>query len=148
MKTLLLTALLSIIVTATCQAAFRLPSGVYEIGKVDEAIEKSRSRGLPITFMISNTDTECGLTTAASEEILKELRTVTVIVYCQRTADLPETARQTVQGVDRGKHIPYAFVMTPEMDHIMGTIKYEDVRNNSRKTFQEIKKSIKDRTRG
>ncbi|MGF1656315.1 MAG: hypothetical protein ACFCU3_04975 [Verrucomicrobiales bacterium] len=65
------------------------------------------------------------------------------MAYSRSIAALPEPARQTLENVDRGRYIPYAFVMNPEMTELIALIKYEDIKADSRKVFREVKKTIR-----
>lgn len=124
------------------QAGFRLPSGVFTMEELDEATAKSKSRGVPITFLISDTETKCGLCISASEEIIDELRARSVIVYTTNNSHLPGSVQSLIRGVDLGKYIPYAMVVNTGMDKLIGVIRYDDIRNDGRKAFRDLKKKI------
>jgi hypothetical protein len=123
-------------------AGFRLPSGVYQIEELDQATEKSKSRGVPITFLISDTETKCGLCISASEEIIRELRARTVIVYTTNNSHLPGAVQSLIKGVDLGKYVPYAMIVNNELDRLIGVVRYDDIRSDGRKTFRELKRKI------
>ena len=129
---------------ANAEAGFRLPPTVYEVSEIETAIEKSKARNVPITFLVSDKDTTCGLCVRASEQIIDEMRISTVVVYLRSQNELPAGAKSAIQGVDRGQYIPYAFVFNNDLDKLIGVLRYEEIKADSRQAFREIKKSIRE----
>jgi len=71
MKPAAFSLLLLFAAALNAHAGFRLPSGGYAMDELDQATERSKSRGVPITFLISDTETQCGLCVSAREEIIR-----------------------------------------------------------------------------
>lgn len=125
-------------------AGFKLPPSAYTSLEITEAETKAKTSGKPITFLISNKDSTCPLCDAASETIIKELKTKTVLVYARQQEDIPEKARTLLKGEDTGRFIPYAVVMDSGYEKVLGVVQYETIKKDGQKAFRDVESAIRD----
>ncbi len=123
-----------------------LPKGVYDIDDLDKALEKSREKGnAPMLFLVTEMNSTCGSCRRVSNLIIEEMSKRTVIVYAGPNEEkLPGSVRKAAQGEDRGKYIPYAFVVNDEMNQLLGILRYEEISSDGDKIFRTIKRKIRE----
>lgn len=120
-------------------ASFRLPSKVYEVADLEKAKAEADKSKKPIAILLSDKDTTCGLCSAASEQIIKELGGKTVMVYARTSADLPDAAKSALSG---GKYIPKVAVLDATLSTSLGSVTYEAIKADPRKAFRAVEKAI------
>ncbi len=123
-----------------------LPKGVYDIDDLDKALEKSREKGkAPIMFLVTVMNSNCGSCRNVTNLMIQEMVKRTVIVYAGPNEEkLPESVRKAVEGENRGKYIPYAFVMNDEMNQLLGILRFQEVDDDADKAFRVIKRKIRE----
>jgi len=128
----------------TARADFNMPPKSFTAAQAAQAVEAAQAEGKPIAFLISDTETTCPLCADASKEIIKRLRSDTVMVYARSQAGLPEAARKLVRGQDTGQFIPYVIVTDAAMTTLMGIVRYEEIKENATRAFRDLDKAIKE----
>lgn len=126
---------------ATCFAdSLRLPANSYEISELKEAQQKSVETKKPIAFLYTDKDSTCGLCQNASEIIVKELRSRTILVYALSNKDLPQKVSKSLSR--KGKYIPKVVVFDSEINEEIGLVIYEEIKKEDKKALKELKKAI------
>ncbi len=119
---------------------FKLPPKVFEIGQIDKAKAEAEAKKKPIAILYSNKDSTCPLCSDASEAIIRELGSKTVMIYVTEKAALPASA---VSALSAGKYIPKVAVLDGKLENVLGTVTYESIKEDPRKAFREVEKAIR-----
>lgn len=144
MITLRLIFISLLLISLSCFAEYKIPRSVFMLSELDEALEKAEKFDKSLTFMISNPESTCGLCHNACDEIIKQMKSTTVVIFTPNTSKYPAELKALVSGKDRGKYIPFAFVVDRDYSKLHGILKYQNVKNEGRKAFKAVKKSIKE----
>lgn len=123
-------------------AGFRLAPGVFEAAELDEALERARRDGKPLAFFQSDVATKCGLCVNASQEMMRNLRSRTIMVYFESWNDIPPVVRELARAADLGKYIPRVVMTDPGLQTLVGVVTYESVKNDSQRAFREARRAI------
>jgi len=121
-------------------AGIRIPSTVFEICELEEAREKAKKFGKPISFLYTDADSDCGLCNSAANTILRELKTTTVMVYMRDKRECPRKVAKAL--TQRGKYIPKVVVFDPDLTQELGLVTYEEIDEDARNAFRSVKKAI------
>lgn len=121
-------------------AGFRLPGKIFEIADLEKAKTEAAQKGKPISILYSNKDSTCPLCSDASETIIRELGSKTVMVYVRDIAALPPSAQAALK---EGKYIPKVAVLNASLDQSLGLVTYEAIKADPRKAFREVETAIR-----
>ena len=126
---------------AVALAGFKVPSKVYELSDLEKAKAEAAAKGKPISVLYSDKDSTCGLCSAASETMIKELGTKTVMVYTSSINSLPQPV---IKALSPGKYIPKIAVFDAKLESSLGLVTYEAVSDDPRKAFRDVEKAIRE----
>jgi hypothetical protein len=136
----LLTSLFIASLALTSFAGIKLPSKVYQIGDLEKAKAEALVKRKPLAVLYTDVDSTCGLCNAASDTMIRELGTKTVMVYVKSLNQLPRNTWSTFQ---QGRFIPKIAVFDATLEKPLGMVTYEAVREDNRKAFKDIEKAIR-----
>lgn len=128
-------------------ASFTMPRLVYRMGQLNEAKEMARDKDIPITFIYTDESTNCGLCTAASLDVVEELKDCTVIIYVNSEHDqdwdqTPNVVRRAINSPKAGKFIPIAVIVDPDIKKVYYIVPYvrdvDERKDNLRKVRSTI----------
>jgi hypothetical protein len=145
--TLILCTGLLFILSAT-YAEFTLPYYVYRIDELEQAQEEARVSDSVIAFVYTNENTNCGLATAASLDVIQGLRDDSVIVYAtsKRDADawakIPKIVRRAINSPQAGKYIPITVIVDSEIERLICIVPYSRDANNRKNLLREARDII------
>ena len=139
MKTKILIPILIALPTLAL-AGFKLPGKVFELADLEKAKTEAVQKGKPISILYSDKDSTCSLCSAASETIIRELASKTIMVYVRDIATLPAPAQAALQ---EGKYIPKVAVLNAALDHSLGLVTYEAIQADPRKAFRAVETAIR-----
>lgn len=122
-------------------AGFKIPGKVFEIAELDKAKAEAAQKGKPIAILYSDKDTTCPLCVNASETIIRELGSKTVMVYVRSAGSLPPAAQAALQA---GAYIPKVAVLNGALDKSLGVVTYEAIKADPRKAFRDVEKAIRE----
>lgn len=122
-------------------AGFKIPGKVFEIAELDKAKAEAAQKGKPIAILYSDKDTTCPLCVNASETIIRELGSKTVMVYVRSAESLPPAAQAALQA---GAYIPKVAVLNGALDKSLGVVTYEAIKADPRKAFRDVEKAIRE----
>jgi hypothetical protein len=107
-------------------AAFGIPGHVYTVGQFGNAQQVAINSNKPITFIYSDKNTDCGLATAASQDIFQNLKNHSVIVYAERNDwnNLPAIVRNGMNSPESGQYIPKTVIVSPDLNRVICIIPY------------------------
>ena len=126
-KISLAVVLITFITTSLAQAAFNIPSYVYKINQLGSAKKAAKSSKKPIAFILSDKNTDCGLATAASNDLFKGLKNHCIIVYVQSGKDwkkLPPIVQSGMNSSASGQYIPKTVVVNSSLKNTVCIIPY------------------------
>lgn len=120
--------LLTFLSSSAVSAKFALPDYVYTASQLKEAQEKAKSSRQPLTFVGSNKNTTCPLTTAASEDVFAGLKDYSTVVYVEQgdLDSLPAPVSNALDSEDAGQHIPKTAVLNADMDKVIAILPYAE----------------------
>lgn len=121
-------------------AGFKLPGKVFEIAELEKAKTEAVQKGKPISILYSDKDSTCPLCSDASETIIRELGSKTVMVYVRDLGKLPQPAQEALRA---GKFIPKVAVLNASLDQSLGSVTYEAIKADPRKAFREVETAIR-----
>jgi len=134
--------LLILLATSICYGGgLKLPSNSFEISEIDAAKEKANAKGYPIAFLYTNKESTCPLCNGASELIIKELKSSTILVYVRNKNDMPKNVAKTLSK--RGKFIPKVAVYDSAIEEELGLVIYEEIKKDGGDAFDGLKKIIR-----
>lgn len=125
---------------ALALAGFRLPAKVFAIGDLEKAKVEAQLKKKPIAVLYSDKDSTCPLCSDASETILRELGSKTVMVYVNTKAGLPKSVSDALNA---GKFIPKVAVLDASLENALGTVTYESIKEDPRQAFRDVEKAIR-----
>ncbi|MBE0598269.1 MAG: hypothetical protein IH614_13460 [Desulfuromonadales bacterium] len=124
-------------------AGFDIPSGVYRIGQLDEALDHAEMYGRPITFVYANKRTDCGLAAAAARDLFKQLGERTVLIYLESGEDwgeVPALVKKALKSEAAGRFIPRAVIVDQNLSEVIQIIPYAKQEERGRLLRQAKKK--------
>lgn len=83
----LLTSFFSLCLEAQIDANFKVPSRIYSIDELDEAIAEAKEEGEPVTYLWGSPKSTCPLHNRDAELALKEAKRFSVVVFLPSTRD-------------------------------------------------------------
>ena len=125
---------------ALALAGFRLPAKVFAISDLEKAKAEAQLKKKPIAVLYSDKDSTCPLCSDASETILRELGSKTVMVYVNTKDGLPKSVSD---ALNVGKFIPKVAVLDASLENALGTVTYESIKEDPRQAFRDIEKAIR-----
>lgn len=143
MKRIVISLVIAATFAVTARAGFNLPPKSFKIEEWVKAMETANKEGKPLAFFVSDTETTCPKRTDASKEIIKRLRSDTVIVYTDNHAKLPEDVRKLAQGRQLGS-FPYVIVTDYNLTRLLGVVRYEEIDRNTTRAFRDLEEAIKE----
>ena len=135
-------AILGVLLASSTLAfgGFKVAAKVFEIGQIDNAKAEAEAKKKPIAILDSDKDSTCPLCSGASEAILRELGSKTVMIYVRDKSALPASA---VSALSVGRYIPKVAVLDGKLESVLGTVTYESIKEDPRKAFHELEKAIR-----
>ena len=134
--------LLTLLTSSLVSARFSIPSYVYTVGQLDSAQSVARSSRLPITFVYTDKNTDCGLCTAASKELFNGLKSYSVVVYAEHKdwRNLPHVVQRSLNSPESGKYIPKTVIVDSDCKNMICVIPYANTeqRRDLIKQAQEL----------
>lgn len=129
MKSFLLRVLVSLVPAAwplVSEAGFALAKGVYRFDDFAVAQAKAQAENKPLTFLISDESTSCGLCTHASKLAMEEFRKKTVMVYVPPGSlnALPLKAKMALLSERAGRYIPITIITDPAVEEVLAIIPF------------------------
>jgi hypothetical protein len=120
--------LLTVFFSSSAHAEFDLPDYVHTASQLNEAQEKAKSSGQPITFVGSNKESTCPLTTAASKEVFAGLQEQSTVVYVEHSDlnSLPEAVSNALDSEEAGRYLPKTVVLNADMDTVIAILPYAE----------------------
>lgn len=108
-------------------AAFDIPSHVYRIDQLQKAKEKAKADNKQIVFLYSKENTDCPLTSRASNSIMQRFKHSAVIVYiCKEGwAKVPLIVMEAINSPEAGRFIPITVVVDSGITGVVSIIPYE-----------------------
>lgn len=143
MKRIVMSLAVAAAFAVTARAGFNLPPKSFKIEEWVKAMETANKEGKPLAFFVSDTETKCPKRTDASKEIIKRLRSDTVLVYSDNYSKLPEEVRKLAQGKDLGS-FPYVIVTDYNLTRLLGVVRYEEIDRNTTRAFRDLEEAIKE----
>ena len=115
------------LIASSALAAFDIPSYVYRIDQLQQAIEKAKAENKQIVFLYSNANTDCPLASRASIKIMERFKSSAVIVYAGREdwEKIPRIVKHAINSPEAGKYIPKTIVVDFDITSIVAIIPYE-----------------------
>ena len=141
---IILTTALAILLTCSlAQAVFDIPEHVYTMSQLKKAQEKAKTDEKPLTFIGSNKETTCPLTTAASENIFQGLKDYSIIVYVEESDlnALPAIISTALDSSASGKYLPKTVIVNQSMDTVIHMLPYPN-KEQGEKNIKEAQKII------
>ena len=110
-------------------ASFTLPSLVYRMDQLGEAMEAAKEKEVPIAFVYTDESTDCGLCKSASLDIVEALKDRTVMIYVnsgdeQDWGKTPNLVRRAINSPQAGRYIPVAVLVDPDVRQVYGIVPY------------------------
>ncbi len=132
-----LAALGLLLCTSSVWAQFKMPSRVFELTELDEATAKAQERGQPIAFLLTDCESDCGITENVSGKMIDAFKSKAVIVYVPRGTKekLPEAVSESFR---QGKYIPKLSVFSNDLKTHYGTVIYEDYKSEREDAFDPL----------
>lgn len=143
MKRIVATMMISAAVVITARAGFNLPPKSFKIDDWVKAMEMASKEGKPLAFFVSDTETQSQKITEASKDIIRRLRSDTIIIYADNYSKLPEDVRKLAQGKKLGS-IPYVIVTDVNLTKLLGVVLYEEIERNTARAFRDLENAIKE----
>lgn len=137
--------------SATSLFALNIPSSVYRVDNLKEAVAKAIEKEQPISFIYSNSKLKPQWATCSgtvSLASIKAVRTWSTVVFIDSIENkdwhkLPKTLQKKVSSLPGGT-IPVLFVTDYKFENDFGTFAYSSLkRQDFRDLFREPKKQIK-----
>jgi hypothetical protein len=127
------------------RAGFELPSYVYPSSQLKEAKKKARSEGKPLTFLLTDQNTRCGLATSASLDIIRELSDHSVIVYVDSKGwqGIPGVVRSAFRSSEAGRYIPKTVVTNAAGTKVIAIVPYVRSRGDRVDLLSEARRKIR-----
>ncbi|MCI5146602.1 MAG: hypothetical protein D3923_14010 [Candidatus Electrothrix sp. AR3] len=123
---LLAAALTTFYAFSPVQAKFDIPDHVYRLSQLNEVQEAAKKSGKPITFVYSNKETSCSMATAASKDILQELKDYSPIIYVEQDdiKKFPAALDKAFRAKESGEYIPKTVVLNADVDTMVCILPY------------------------
>jgi len=121
--------------------SIKFPRNSYTIAELEAAKAEAKEKGKPIAFVYTDKASDCGLCTGASEMIIKELKSSTVLVYIGDINKAPDSIGDYIYA--GGNYMPIVGVYDSNAEKALGIVNYMQIQNNGKKAFKEIKKIIR-----
>jgi len=131
------------IVVSSADAGFAVPSYVYRADQLSSAEAQAAADNKPITILYSDKNTDCGLASAASSDIIRELKNLSIIVYVEHDdwETLPSIVTEAISSDEAGRYIPRTVVFNSDLSEIICFIPY--ARGNQRtRLIKKAKQTI------
>lgn len=109
-------------------AAFSIPGYVYNVGQLSNALSVAENSNKPITFVLSDKNTDCGLATAASKDLFQGLHNYSIVVYAEHKdwEHLPDIVKFGLNSAESGKFIPKTVVVDSGCKNILCILPYAE----------------------
>ncbi len=133
------------LIVSSTFAAFTVPCYVYRIDQLKEAQASAKNNGMVLTFLYSNENTSCSLATAASTDVIQELKQRSVIIYVNSKngndwEKVPAIVRRALISSEAGRFIPKTVIVNAEMDKVIFIIPYAAQPERNKLLKEAIKK--------
>ncbi len=138
--------IVSLIFAAGASADTEFPRGSFEMADLDKAKALATTEKKDIAFIYTDKATTCGLCQGAAAAYIDAVKSKTVIVYVDSTANqtwwakLPEPVRQALTP---GKFIPKIAVTDSTATKVSASLTYEAYKEDDRKAIRGLKKAMK-----
>lgn len=116
-------------------AGFSIPNHVYSVNQLANALSIAQNSNKPLTFIYSDKNTDCSLATAASQDIFKNLKKHSIIIYAERGDwnSLPDIVKTGINSAESGNYIPKTVIVDSILSRIICIIPYAETKQ--RKQF-------------
>lgn len=142
----IVTLVASLIIAASASADTDFPRGSFEMADLDKAKALATTEKKDLAFVYTDKTTTCGLCQGAAAAYIDAVKSKTVIVYVDSTANktwwpkLPEPVRQ---GLTPGEFIPKIVVTDATASKVTASLTYEAYQADNRKAIRDLKKAMK-----
>lgn len=146
-RTLCITPILCIgllFILTAAHAGFTLPYYVYRIDELEQAQEEAKVNDSAIAIVYTDKNTNCGLATAASLDVIQGLRDDSIIVYANRDswAKIPTIVKRAINSPQAGRYIPKTVIVDSEIERVICIIPYARDANNRKDLLGEARNLI------
>ena len=120
------TSLAILALSSAAFADFEVPKSIHSASELDQALAEARAKKKPVTIILSDKATTCGLCSSASTQIIKEFKPKSVMLYVEsgEVSKLPEAARTALHAADSGTFIPKTVVMNSDLTAAIAYVPY------------------------
>lgn len=108
-------------------AEFTMPKSVNRMNELEKAQAEAQEKGRPITFILTQESTSCGLCINASLKAVNALNNKTVVVYVNADNEeklLPEIVRTALNKPEAGRYIPKIVIVDSAMTNVLAIVPY------------------------
>ena len=105
-------------------AGFKISKTIYRMNDLQKAKAEASSKGKPITFVYTTTNSSCRLCANASLNAIDRLKTKTVVVYVNYDTDrhlVPKIVRDAVRTPQAGSLAPKTIIVDPGITKVIST---------------------------
>ncbi len=110
-------------------AGFSLPSHTYRLAELDNALEEAKANNKTITFLMSDENTRCPLSTQASLNIINEIGNNSILVYVEANNNvaltLPGVVLKAFNSSKAGMYVPKAVIANSRADRVIDIVPYK-----------------------
>lgn len=126
------------------QAGFKVPKDVHRGDALKTALTEAKAGNKPVTILYSDEKSTCSLCSNASEEVLKDLKQKTVLVYVEHAdwKSLPRPVQEAINAAELGKFIPKTVVMDSDAAKVIAYVPYSRDPQTLNKSLKEARKQI------
>ena len=140
MKKVYISTLILLLTSTVCIGKIKLPSDCFKISELTEAKKESKEKNKPLAFVYTDKNSTCGLCVRATDIIIDELDSPTVLVYLESKAKAPKQVSAALSK--KGQYIPKVVVFDTELQKEIGLVIYEDIEEDGDKALRPLKKEI------
>ncbi len=143
-----------LLLSSPAQAGFKISGSVFRMDDLESAQSKASARGKPMSFILSDESTTCGLASASSLAMINSFRSRTIMVYVNsknsdERQEIPRLVKEAFASAESGKYIPKTVIVDPQMEKVISVVPYARGREQdkhlrrARKDMSAAKKSAK-----
>ena len=138
--------LLAILLTALSTfGAFKLPNSVYRLDELEKAKAEALAEGKPLAFLFTDENSNCGFCEMVSQKMVSELKSKTVLVYCNASTGVPkppDVAIRAFVSPQAGSIIPILVITDANLTAHIAIVPYAKDQALA-KSLQETKTTIR-----